>query len=245
MVNKPLFVALVSPDPWFSPWNHCVLEALFHHIRRSGTTDAFFEFLILNPFVSTWMFAAAFYIFWTKDDEQKAWRRRCLFRVVVAFGIAFLISLIFRPWISWPAPARNTTFQQLFPQYFWGQGTANCFPSHATLAYFMVAAGFWPLNRRLSACFSVLAILLISLPRVYLGGHYPIDILASLILGIVVLTAMWQWAVPATVSHWLVKVGPGAIIRELFLFLWTVELADGFRGTTSLIGAARRVSHWL
>jgi undecaprenyl-diphosphatase len=219
------------------------LEVLFHQIGHTVTTDKFFEFLVLNPFVSTWMFAAAFYIFWMKNGEQTAWRRVCLCRGVVAFGIAVLITLIFRPWISWPAPTRNTTFQQLFPQYFWGQGTANCFPSHATLAYFMVAASFWPLSRRLSACFSVLAVLLISLPRVYVGGHYPIDVLASLILGIVVLMAMWQWAVPATVSHWLVKAGPGAIIRELFFFLWTVELADGFRGTTSLIGAARRVSH--
>lgn len=61
------------------------------------------------------------------------------------------------------------------PGYFWGNGTFNSFPSHATLAYFAVAAGLWSLNRRLGLTLALLVLGLVSLPRIYLGGHYPID----------------------------------------------------------------------
>jgi membrane-associated phospholipid phosphatase len=239
---NPLIIAIISSEPWFTHWNHGLLEILFHYIRHGGMPDHISDFLVLNPIVSTWIFAAAFYTFWMRDDEQKGWRRRCLFRAVVAFGIATLITFVLRPWISWPAPSRNPDFQSLYPQYLWGQGSVDCFPSHSTLAYFVVAVGFWPLNRWLSSCLSLLVLLVISLPRVYIGGHYPVDLLASVILALLVLAVAWQLNIPPAVTDWLVARGRGSAIRDLLLFFWTLELAEGFHISELLLGAARRLS---
>ena len=192
----------------------------------------------------TGFFAAAFYLAWVKNDDRKTVRRCCLLKTVVGFGIAVVITLLVRPWISWPAPARNPTFLHLFPQYLWGQGTANCFPSHSTLAYFMVAVGFWPLRRDLSIALALWTVISVSLPRVYLGGHYPIDVLASMILVFAVLGATWKWQVPPSLAKWLVSVAPRIGMRNLFLSIWIFELAEGFRVTEFLVNRAGRLSSW-
>ncbi len=39
---------------------------------HSERTDEFFKMLLLNPLLSTWVFAACFYRFWAKEDEQSS-----------------------------------------------------------------------------------------------------------------------------------------------------------------------------
>jgi undecaprenyl-diphosphatase len=223
-------------DPWFSHWNHQVLEALFRFVPHDQATDDAFDLLISNPLWGTWFFAAFFFWFWAIDDEQQRRRRQCLFSIVVAIAGAFLVTVAIRPWISWPAPLLNPQFQSLFPAYRWGGGTTNCFPSHSTLAYFTVAAGFWPLKRGLSVGLSILALACVSLPRVYLGGHYPVDVLFSCVLGILALVAASRWEIPPSISRWLVKRGPGTAIRDWLFFLWVFELGEGFRGVEFVAG---------
>ncbi len=101
----------------------------------------------------------------------------------------------------------NPTFQGLYTRYLWNTGTADCFPSHSTLIYFTVAAGFWPLSRWVSLILSAAVQGMISLPRVYVGGHYPIDVLASLLLTLLILPLAWRWRVPEAVTNWLNEKG--------------------------------------
>ena len=78
------------------------------------------------------------------------------------------------------------------------------FPSdHATVAG-AVAVGLLFANRRLGIVASVLAVLM-AFTRVYVGAHYPGDVLAGLALGGVVATAGWFVAVPILrrLARWL------------------------------------------
>jgi membrane-associated phospholipid phosphatase len=229
-------------EPWFPDWNYRALQALFHFVPHGRGTDKLFNFLVFDHLVSTWIFAAAFYVFWTIDDSRTACRRIRLFQIVLAFAIAVLITLIIRPWIAWPAPVLNPAFRDLYPTYFWNNGNSNCFPSHATLAYFMVAVGLWPLNRRVSVALSVVVLALISLPRVYLGGHYPIDILASLVLVIAVLGLVWRCPIPSPLVDWLNRKAAEATVRKFLLILWVFELGEGFGGSSTILN---KVAHYL
>lgn len=228
----------MAANPWLSSWNYDFLRILFQLIPHGKITDEFCKVILLTPLLSTWVFAACFYRSWTKDDEQKQWRRRYLMGAVVAFGVGCLVTLILRPWIHWPAPVLNPGFQPLFPRDLWGDGSENCFPSHSTLAYFTVAAGFWPLHRRLSFCLSGLALLLISLPRIYAGGHYPIDVLFSCLLAILTLIAVWRWAVPS-ISKWPKSRNMPGAIWDLVVFLWVFELGEGFHSAELLASVVR------
>jgi len=234
----------MAADPWFSHWNYTLLQILFRRVPHSRITDECCDLLISNPLLSTWVFAASFYWFWMKDDELKSWRRQYLASAVVAFGIAALVTFILRPWINWPAPVLNSNFQPLFPRYLWGNGSRNCFPSHSTLAYYIIAAGFWPLNRRLSFWLSGMVLFFISLPRVYEGGHYPVDVVFSFALGTLALLALWRWPVSRSLWTWSDGQELRGAVREVIFFLWTFELGEGFRSVESLVRMARHAFRW-
>ncbi len=229
---------MIGAQPWWPEWNFRALQWLFHVIRHRGTTDTLLDFLTSNHLVSTWIFAAVFYLYWRIADERTTWRRWRLTQIVIAFAIAVVISLVIRPFVSWPAPAVNPGFRGLYPNYFWGNGSYDSFPSHATLAYFMVAAGIWPLNRRLSLALTVWVLAFISFARIYVGGHYPIDVLASLVLGVAVLLVVCRWNPSQSSLQWLVSPRNGW--RELVLILWLFELAEEFRGLTNALFQLKR-----
>ena len=62
------------------------------------------------------------------------------------------------------------------------------FPSDHATAVAAVAAGLWLLDRRLGIVATVLA-LLMAFTRVYVGVHYPSDVVAGLVLGATVALA--------------------------------------------------------
>jgi len=97
------------------------------------------------------------------------------------------------------ARPRPTVFPPITPE------TSYSFPSgHAVASaalYGLLAVFLWRWGHRGWAVFSVLWVLLVGFSRIYLGVHYPSDVLASLALGSVWLFAMvsgYDWAM----RHW-------------------------------------------
>jgi undecaprenyl-diphosphatase len=70
-------------------------------------------------------------------------------------------------------------------------GKGASFPSDHAVAAGAVAVGLLLVSRRLLAWIGVLAALLIAFSRLYLGVHYPHDVLAGLVLGAVVSLVGW------------------------------------------------------
>lgn len=232
----------VSPAPAFSDWNFRLLRGLFHLLPHSATRDTVAQFLIANPLASTCVYAGVFYLYWRIDDEKTIWRRVQLLATIVAFCLAILATVAFRPWVGWPAPTLVPRFQHLYPEYFWNQGNLDCFPSHSTLVYLLVAAGFWPLSRSVSALLMLSVLMLVSLPRVYVGGHYPVDIVGGIILAFLA-----KWTAHAVcrltkVRAALAQVATKGLWIEAFLFLWLFELGEGFRSSFWVLGIVAKAA---
>lgn len=69
--------------------------------------------------------------------------------------------------------------------------TDYSFPSDHTTVAVALAVGLWLVNRRLGAIGAVLAVIE-GFSRVYLGQHYPHDVLAAIVLSTVVLLVGWM-----------------------------------------------------
>jgi membrane-associated phospholipid phosphatase len=231
----------VPHGPIFSDWNYHVLRDFFWLLPHTGSRDTLAQFLTVNALASTCIFSAVFFLFWRMEDKRREWRRGRLLEVVFAFFLAMIVTLAWRPWIGWAAPSLVPRFQTLYPDYFWNDGNHNCFPSHSTLIYLLVAAGFWPFKRWLSALLMLWVLLGISAPRVYVGGHYPIDILAGILIAAI---ALWMarriCATPRVAGLFSQIITKDGISLDLFLFLWLFELAEGFRSSYIIaMGLAR------
>jgi undecaprenyl-diphosphatase len=60
------------------------------------------------------------------------------------------------------------------------------FPSDHAVMFAALAGGLWFISRRMGVLAMLYTIFVISFPRVYLGVHYPMDIIAGVILGTVI-----------------------------------------------------------
>jgi undecaprenyl-diphosphatase len=61
--------------------------------------------------------------------------------------------------------------------------TWSSFPSDHAMVFTAMSTGLWCVSRRLGAVAGAYVLLAIALPRIYLGFHYPTDILAGAFVG--------------------------------------------------------------
>ena len=133
---------------------------------------------------------------------------------LASMGIANLLVFIFDAIL----PDRLRPFEKfgIFPQgdvhLVFYPPTDPSFPSNAAAASFALAAGIWVYNRKLGYIFSIPA-LIISLGRIYMGVHYPLDILGGFALAILatgIVAAVMKLGKPA--FDWLLK-----LMRKYYL----------------------------
>lgn len=231
MAFSALLHGAISPNPVFPEWNLRILQILFRLLPHTEWRDGVAQFFVGNLLSSTWIYAAVFYIYWRLEDQRTLWRRTQLLALVAAFCVVVPATLALRPWVGWPAPSLSLSFRQLFPEYLWNQGEMNCFPSHSTLACVLVAAGLWPFSRRLSGVLMLIALLIVSLPRIYTGGHYPIDVVVGILLALIGTWLARQFCAEPRTRVWLERAASTGLYVEVFIFLWLFELGEGFRSS--------------
>jgi undecaprenyl-diphosphatase len=147
---------------------------------------------------------AVFWWAWFLPDPDRSRRRGTLLSVLAGTILALVIcrlavmGLPFRPR---PIHTPGLEFVLPFgmnPESLRGWST---FPSdHATFS-FALAAGLWFVSRAAGMLLLAQAAILVCLPRIYLGLHFPTDILAGAAIGT---TVAWTMTRPA-LSEWLAR----------------------------------------
>ncbi len=118
-----------------------------------------------------------------RDDRAMALALLAPVSVVVAYLVAEVVKVI----VAEPRPCRGVPAAYILEKC--PVASDYSFPSgHTTTAAATVAALFL-LNRRLGWVAAVFAVVL-AFSRVYVGGHYPHDVVASAILAVPVATAV-------------------------------------------------------
>jgi undecaprenyl-diphosphatase len=118
-----------------------------------------------------------------RSAPQRRTNQRAVLCALVAVGITSLVIHLFmeygpdrlRPYDAYPDVVNFLTYERTDPKSF---------PSESAAITFSFATGVWFMRRgRLVASMFVMASLL-CLARVYIGLHYPLDILAGAAIGI-------------------------------------------------------------
>jgi undecaprenyl-diphosphatase len=164
--------------------------------------------------------------FWPEDRKRQR-------ETIIIMILAIAVSLILNRTVSTLLPFRDRPMYTLgakAPGFPWHADMEHwsAFPSDTATLLFAIAAGFWLGSRWLGLVFGVFAIST-SLARVYLGIHYPSDILAGALLGIGTSVALNRDLIRRKITAPILAIEtyyPPYFYGAFFVVL--SELADGF-----------------
>lgn len=118
----------------------------------------------------------------------------------------------------------------------------SSFPSDHAVLFFALATAVWWSSRRLGIVAYLWALIVICLPRVYLGLHFPTDILSGAVVGIAVMAVMLRVPVPRALPDWIGRqqmMRPGLLYSAAFVV--TLQMATLFEDSRRLLSGVSRV----
>ncbi|QSO49392.1 undecaprenyl-diphosphatase [Alicyclobacillus mengziensis] len=138
------------------------------------------------------LYAVLFVIAWFALPKKDMQNRHAL----VMAGLSGVLALIINVVIShvWFRPRPFTVFQKgTFTQLVPHSADAS-FPSDHASGSFGFAAGSWGRQRKwISRLFTVIAVI-VMIARVFVGVHYPTDVIGGMIVGIIASQIMWRFS---------------------------------------------------
>ncbi len=212
----------------FDVW---ITVKLAEQVARHPHFDDLVSEALRHNLLGGFWYSLALFVFWLEGTRPGREKTSCrILAGLAGTGFAIAFALIAARAVSWPPPANYPALARYYAAYFAPNPNANCFPSMSTALYLSVAVGIFAENRVVGSVLALLVPLIISLPRMYVGGHYPTDILVGASLGLAGPLIAFRFVEPrlsplvprAFASRWQ------RVFLETLVFVWILEIAVEF-----------------
>ncbi len=221
-----------------------IIQVVNQLSRLSWAFDHAMVFLAQAHLLKGGLFMVVIWALWFKSDARSQTRERIISMLFSAFaaiaaGRILALSLPFRA-----RPLHQTNFDFLPPHGMTEnllEGWSS-FPSDHAVLFFSLSIGLFFLSRKVGLIAVVYTILFIAFPRLYLGFHYPTDILAGAAIGIAIAFVGNSEFITRTVSAPAIRwstLRPGIFYPVLFLA--TFQIAEMFESTRDGVKFANEV----
>lgn len=132
---------------------------------------------------------------WFRDPHREDHRRTVLLAILGAFS-AMAVARVFQLVLPYrPRPVHTSgldfTLPYTVPEDFLAGWSS--FPSDHASLFFALAAGLWLVSPFVGTLAFLHAAVIVSLPRIYVGLHFPTDILSGSLLGVTAVGVIWKW----------------------------------------------------
>jgi undecaprenyl-diphosphatase len=196
---------------WLQSLDVSMAKALHTSAAHSPTFDSMVAVLTALP-LRLMPFMAALWAMWFAA-QNRADARRLVIQALVAGAIALVLSRMMQGMLPYrPRPFHNSELGLVIPPEMGAQLQRwSSFPSdHAAMVFALltpVFAKWW----KLGAALVFWALAMVCLPRLYIGFHYPLDLIGGAVFGVfaaivvgrldVLLTCLTRWA-PKLEQRW-------------------------------------------
>jgi undecaprenyl-diphosphatase len=225
-------------------------EQFFTAIQSLAGTKPLFDRVVshiaTNPLLKGGLPMLVFWSLWFTNAGDRARVRSRLIAVLGVSAVALAASRIITGFLPFRLRPLHTADVQMLLSFDHDPTVLSgwsAFPSDHAVMFFAIAGGFWQIRRRAGAVTLVHAFVAIAFGRVFLGYHWPSDVLAGMLIGLVVAALLLRPL--AGLVTWLGITGicdrfEGVAYPALFLLSW--QVATMFDAVRALAGALFRLT---
>jgi undecaprenyl-diphosphatase len=171
-----------------NPFDSSIITFINGFARHSWAFDSFVYMLSGNDLLKGGVIVALIWWIWFRPNAHKDDTRQqllcaifaCLMAVVIARGLAIML-----PFRARPITVLALHFQRPYGADDGGLIDWSAFPSDHAAVFFSLAMSIFFVWRAAGIVALSYVFLFICMPRLYLGFHYPTDIVGGAVIGIV------------------------------------------------------------
>lgn len=207
--------------------------------ERSWTFDSLVVLISDTALAKGYLVLPLFWWAWFRRAEGNEQDRRTVILTLLAGFLAIVLARFLQLTLPFRLRPLHTAGLQFIEPYSLPATVLSgwsSFPSDHASLFFALATGLCLISPVIGALAILHAGLIVSLPRIYLGLHFPTDVVSGAMVGIGVMSLVWR-----SRSSWSVVVEPvlawSRKSPQTFFpcfFLLTAELAHLFEDTRAL-----------
>lgn len=172
--------------------DYAVIRVLNAHAAQSTALDMFIYDIADSSLLQGGAFMALFWWYWFSPPAERDHRRR---EIVIAFLgglVAVLASRLLQlslPFHQRPLHTPDLGFVVPYGVNPLSLSYWNSFPSDHAVLFFAFATAIAYQSRRMGLLAGLWSLVMVCLPRLYLGYHYPSDVAAGAVIGVALMAS--------------------------------------------------------
>ena len=213
-------------------WDEWLVLLINQPAGRSELLDQFVLDVADSAILKGGVFLAAYcWIWFASGDRREDMRRMIVASVLAALFVALIVRVMQTGLPFHPRPLHAPDFGLNTPLSVHPESlkTWSSFPSDHAALFFALSVPIWTWSRPFGIVAFCWALVVICLPRAYLGFHYPSDVVGGAVVGVVLMvglrSALLRTSLPERIVRWSGShPGPFSAIA----ILYALELATLF-----------------
>ena len=195
--------------------------------------------IVDNDFIKGGIVVSLLWYFWFKKSIKINYNREriiitlisCMVAIFIGRLLARILPFRLRPLLN---PELNTFFPNKSEIH--GLEFASSFPSDHAILFFSLATGIFLISKKMGLLTYLYVFFIICFPRIYIGLHYPTDILMGAVVGIVITLLLSNKRIWYPVSQRVLKfsVEYSGLFYMMF-FLISFQISTLFQSARSII----------
>lgn len=206
--------------------------------QKSMFFDRLMNFIVDDYFIKGGIVMAVLWFLWFHKSTRIKNNKDGVLLTLLSTFIAIIIGRLLEITLPFRArPAYNHDINFIKPYRFGNYGLDNwsSFPSDHAVMFFALATGIFLISKKAGIFTYLYVLVIICFPRMYLGLHYPTDILVGAVIGIFITLVVSMSKIFVPLNKKIIQFSssyPGYFYALFFLL--SFQIADLFEETRTI-----------